>query len=76
MIQRPVWPWRLRISSVSMIGAPQASHGANGGEGAACTTQRVSAVLIAGSAELRSMMQVTPEDCAASVYLRLATRSN
>jgi hypothetical protein len=47
-----------------------------GGECAARTIHRVSAVEGCGSAAIRSNRPVTPEACAASVSLRLATRSS
>jgi hypothetical protein len=76
MIHRPHGPWRLRRSSASKRGAPQALHIASGGECAARSIHRVSAVEGKGCAAIRSSKPVTPEDCAASVSLRLATRSN
>jgi hypothetical protein len=58
------------------MGAPHACHGAVGGECAARTIHRVSAVEGDGTAATRSNNPVTPEPRAASVSLRLATRSN
>ena len=75
----------MRTSCASNTGSPhalQAAAGAAGltaaagGECAARTIQRVSAVEGCGSAAIRSTKAVTPEVCAASVSLRLATRSN
>jgi hypothetical protein len=76
MIHRPFRPWRLRTSSASKIGAPQAVQGADGGECAARAIHRVSAVEGFGVAAIRSRSAVTPEACAARVSLRLATRSS
>jgi hypothetical protein len=50
--------------------------GGAGGECAARTIHLVSAVEGCGSAAMRSNKAVTPEACAASVSLRLATRSS
>ena len=58
------------------MGAPQALHGADGGECAARTIHLVSAVEGRGSAAIRSSNAVTPEAAEANVSLRLATRSN
>jgi len=79
MIHRPFRPWRLRTSSASNTGAPHALKGAAracGGECAARTIQRVSAVDGFGVAAIRNRRPVTPEACAARVSLRLATRSS
>jgi hypothetical protein len=56
------------------MGAPHASK--RGGECAARTIHRVSAVEGDGTAATRNMRPVTPDIRAASVSLRLATRSN
>jgi hypothetical protein len=73
----------LRTSCASSSGAPHALQGdaddedmAAGGECAARTIHLVSAVEGWGSAAIRSTRPVTPEACAASVSLRLATRSS
>jgi len=82
----------LRTSCASNTGAPHALQGAAGikdaagikgaakcaagGECAARTIHLVSAVEGKGSAATRSTSPVTPEACAASVSLRLATRSS
>ena len=67
----------MRTSCASNTGAPHALlHDAAGGECAARTIHLVSAVEGDGSAAIRSTRPVTPEVCAASVSLRLATRSN
>jgi hypothetical protein len=66
----------LRTSCASNIGAPHALHNVAGGECAARTIHLVSAVEGCGSAATRSNRPVTPEACAASVSLRLATRSS
>ena len=79
MIHRPVGPWRLRTSCASNTGAPQTAAGieaAAGGECAARTIHRVSAVEGCGSAATRSNRPVTPDICAASVSRRLVTRSS
>jgi hypothetical protein len=77
MIHRPTGPWRLRTSCASNTGAPHALPGcAEGGECAARTIHLVSAVEGNGSAATRSTRPVTPDICAASVSLRLATRSS
>ena len=80
MIHRPTGPRRLRTSSASNRGVPQeelqdAPHG-DGGECAARKIHFVSAVEGKGCAAIRSNSPVTPDVCAASVSLRLATRSN
>ncbi len=64
----------MRTSWASNSGAPHAE--APGGECAARTIHLVSAVEGEGSAATRSNRAVTPEVCAASVNLRLATRSS
>jgi hypothetical protein len=64
------------MSCVSNTGIPHASRDAAGGECAARTIHRVSAVEGSGAAATRSTRQVTPEAWAASVSLRLATRSS
>jgi hypothetical protein len=64
----------LRTSCASNSGAPHADM--PGGECAARTIHRVSAVEGWGSAPTRSSKAVTPDACAASVSLRLATRSS
>jgi len=68
------------MSSASTTGAPQACkdacQGAAGGECAARSIHRVSAVDGLGVAAIRSNKAVTPEACEAKVSLRLATRSN
>ncbi len=56
------------------MGAPHASR--RGGECAARTIHRVSAVEGIGAAARRSSRPVTPDVCAAKVSLRLAMRSN
>ncbi len=56
--------------------APHALQGTAGGECAARTIHRVSAVEGIGAAAIRSIRPVTPDIRAASVSLRLATRSN
>ena len=62
---------------MSNSGAPHALHDDEaGGERAARTIHRVSAVDGWGSAAIRSTRPVTPEACAANVNLRLARRSN
>jgi hypothetical protein len=66
----------LRTSCTSNTGAPHALETAPGGECAARTIHRVSAVEGCGSAATRSNRPVTPEACAANVSLRLATRSS
>jgi hypothetical protein len=75
----------LRTSCASNTGAPQAAagikaaagiEGAAGGECAARTIHLVSAVEGCGSAASRNNRPVTPDACAASVSLRLATRSS
>mgnify|MGYP005816292957 CR=1 FL=1 len=76
MIHRPSGPWRLRTSSTSNSGAPQPCQGDAGGERPARTIHRVSAVEGMGDAAIRSRSPVTPAPCAASVSLRLATRSS
>ena len=58
------------------MGAPQALKAEPGGECAARTIHRVSAVEGIGVAAIRSNSAVTPEACAARVSLRLATRSS
>ena len=58
------------MSDVSSTGAPQSSLG---GECAARTIQRVSAVEACGAAAMRSISAVTPLSCAVSVSLREAT---
>ena len=63
-------------SSASKRGAPHACHFAAGGECAARTIHRVSAVDGDGVAASRNKSAVTPEAWAASVSLRLATRSS
>lgn len=73
MIHRPVSPWRLRTSCASIVGAP---HASTGDDGAARTTQRVSAVLADGVAAVRNTRHATFEARAASVSRRLATRSS
>jgi hypothetical protein len=65
----------LRTSCASNTGAPHPCHDGRGGERAARTTQRVSAVLGDGAAAIRSIRLATPEPRAAKVSLRLATRS-
>jgi hypothetical protein len=64
----------LRTSCASNRGAPHADVA--GGECAARTIHRVSAVEGCGSAATRSNNAVTPDICAANVSLRLATRSS
>jgi hypothetical protein len=64
----------LRTSCASNSGAPHADT--PGGECAARTIHRVSAVEGSGSAPTRNSKAVTPDACAASVSLRLATRSS
>src|SRR3569623_116806 len=76
MIHRPVCPCRLRTSSASSIGAPQALHAGRGSERAARTTHLVSAGLLTGWLDMHSITQDTPDDCAASVSRRLVVRSN
>ena len=66
----------MRTSSASKRGAPHACHFAAGGECAARTIHRVSAVDGDGVAASRNKSAVTPEAWAASVSLRLATRSS
>jgi hypothetical protein len=71
----------LRTSCASNTGAPHASAAEGvkdgvGGERAARTIHLVSAVEGCGSVAIRSNKPVTPEACAASVSLRLATRSS
>ena len=57
--------------------APRVAHvGGEGGEGAARSIHLVSAVDGKGCAAIRNSSPVTPEAWAASVSLRLATRSN
>jgi len=74
MIHCPVGPWRFRMSWASNKGAPQSTT--RGGERAALTIHRVSAVLGDGVADMRKMNPVTPDMRAASESLRLATRSS
>jgi len=66
----------LRTSCASNTGAPHALPAEGGGACAARTIHLVSAVEGAGSAATRSNSPVTPDACAASVSLRLATRSS
>lgn len=58
------------------MGTPHDCQGLNGGECAERMIQRVSAVLETGTPAVRSNRHVTPEPRAASVSLRLATKSN
>lgn len=73
MSQRPIGPRRLRTRLESRKGRPQSS--AHDGEAVARMIQRVSAVLGRTSVPKCNRIFVTPDCAAASVSLRLATRS-
>ncbi len=73
MTHSPVRPCRLRTRPASKTGWPQFSS--CGGEAAARTSQRVSAVLASGSALKRRRKAVTVFCAQASVSRRLAIRS-